>query len=1372
MKTNRISSWATAAIAVSGLALTAWAQPSGQWDFNHSNLTATVGADMTYADGAGGATELATRFGSNTNFGIPAINGTNAQVLRFPASVLPMGFAMPAPASPNGGGSLVNNYTLLVDLLYPAASNGQLRPLVETDGGALTAEADFVVSASGGIGTTEGPFFGSVAANTWLRLGIVVNGEAQLIKFYQDGALVGSTPITSPYDSRFALSPGGVAQWFAGFTTNAPGYVNSIQVRDVALTDGQMAAMGGPAAAGIPESVPAVPSYVTRWLPRGSLANRVTDVGAVIEPGDASVVMNTLQVKLDGVVQTGTQVSSNGTITVYKAAAGPLTAGTTHTVELTYTDSLAGAKTFTKTFKAAFLYEDFEELVLGDSAEEPVASTNAWTPTPPVGWVTNHSGMPGYGDPATDGRTEWAGWTFARKSFWLSADNQTRDQFTLGVGTLAIADSDEWDDAAHPQTNHLGQSVYFTSFLSTPAVNIAGTAPNSLFMKFDSSWRPEGFDDWGGTNNQTATVTVSYNNGAATNVLHWDSKEGGPFFHPDSQNEPVLIRLQNPAGATNIVVTFGLTLGGNDWWWAFDNFELNTGPVAPSLTLQPQSQIVSTGALVNFSVAATGSAPLAYQWRFNANPLPGQTGAALWLTNVQTPVGGGYSVIVTNEGGSVTSSVANLTIYSRTLTDGLVAHLKFDGNYDDATGRGNSGTPQGSPEFTNGWFGQAIHVESSRSNIPNNYVSLGYPEDFKFGSAATADAVDFSVAFWAKVFSQSDDKPFISNKDWDSGGNRGWVIASKSGGVSWNLRDDVSSRRDSSTVGPQLVDGGWHHVAVTFERADVARIYVDGVLLNTASMAPAAGAAIGSLDTDALGNVINLGQDGVGDYTDNLAASLNALMDDVGIWRRVITPEEVTAIYHAGFFSNDLAAATLYGPIPVPRITIQPTNQLASEGAAVSFSAAVLGGNPLSYQWRRDGTSVPGATNRILSIAAAGSTNAGGYTLVASNPGGSVTSSVATLTVLSAPMITVQPIARTNNQNLDISFTVTASGGGLAYQWMHFATNLPQGTNATLALDSIQPSQVGPYSVKVSNSGGTVVSTNADLVVWPIEPIRVTGQWDFQNGNLAATSGRALEFFDATVQTDTQYGTTTSFGIPDISGQPARVMYFAPSIATWGGLKMYPQTPANGGGTNVNRYTLIYDVLYPAGSHGKWRSFLQTSPGNANDAEFFVNSGNGIGISGNYQGVVSASEWHRIAFAVDLSSPASPAVAKYIDGVKVGYQTGLSGGLNGRFSLDTSALLFADEDGENSPVYVSSVQLRNGKMGDAAIAALGGASAGKIPGSIAITQVAGGLEIYRTGNAALEQASSLSGPWTEVVGAANPLVVTPGSGQLYFRPKY
>lgn len=85
--------------------------------------------------------------------------------------------------------------------------------------------------------------------------------------------------------------------------------------------------------------------------------------------------------------------------------------------------------------------------------------------------------------------------------------------------------------------------------------------------------------------------------------------------------------------------------------------------VAPSITVQPQSQGAVVGQTVIFSVTAAGAAPLSYQWYFNADsPLADGANATLILNNVQTNDTGGYSVVVTNFAGSVTSLVAILTV--------------------------------------------------------------------------------------------------------------------------------------------------------------------------------------------------------------------------------------------------------------------------------------------------------------------------------------------------------------------------------------------------------------------------------------------------------------------------------------------------------------------------------------------------------------------------------------------------------------------------------------------------------------------------------------------------------------------------------------
>jgi hypothetical protein len=91
--------------------------------------------------------------------------------------------------------------------------------------------------------------------------------------------------------------------------------------------------------------------------------------------------------------------------------------------------------------------------------------------------------------------------------------------------------------------------------------------------------------------------------------------------------------------------------------------EVVSAPTAPSITTQPASQTVTVGQSVTFSVVATGTAPLTYQWRENGAPIAGATSASYTISNPTTGHSGRqYSVVVTNSVNSVTSANAILTV--------------------------------------------------------------------------------------------------------------------------------------------------------------------------------------------------------------------------------------------------------------------------------------------------------------------------------------------------------------------------------------------------------------------------------------------------------------------------------------------------------------------------------------------------------------------------------------------------------------------------------------------------------------------------------------------------------------------------------------
>jgi hypothetical protein len=109
-----------------------------------------------------------------------------------------------------------------------------------------------------------------------------------------------------------------------------------------------------------------------------------------------------------------------------------------------------------------------------------------------------------------------------------------------------------------------------------------------------------------------------------------------------------------------LIISTGPTPPSRPDEYAFVGYRNN----APVITVQPQSQAVSAGMSVTFSVTANGSPTPTYQWRKNAVSIAGATGSSYTIANISAADAADYSVVVTNSGGSVTSNNAALTVNS------------------------------------------------------------------------------------------------------------------------------------------------------------------------------------------------------------------------------------------------------------------------------------------------------------------------------------------------------------------------------------------------------------------------------------------------------------------------------------------------------------------------------------------------------------------------------------------------------------------------------------------------------------------------------------------------------------------------------------
>lgn len=315
------------------------------WNFSApaARLDAASGtATLTYHDpNAEGWGPLQTSFGKASALSLPALPGGDAEVMSFPACTQAQGFLLTHNAAANGVygeiDSRVSNYTIVMDLLYPAASSARFRGLLQTDT-ANSADADFFLNPANGVGINSS-YQGNVTADTWHRVVITVRaapGEGHCQK-YTDGLFVGGQGTTGgPLDGRWALGPEALLLTDENGET-AAGFCSSIAFVDRALFPAEVAALGGPHAGGAltPGAAPPAPQPMVRRVGvighRGGAFNRAPDnTLAGIRAGIADGVQG---------IEVDTRITSDGVcVAFHDESVDRTTNGTGNVADMTLAD--------------------------------------------------------------------------------------------------------------------------------------------------------------------------------------------------------------------------------------------------------------------------------------------------------------------------------------------------------------------------------------------------------------------------------------------------------------------------------------------------------------------------------------------------------------------------------------------------------------------------------------------------------------------------------------------------------------------------------------------------------------------------------------------------------------------------------------------------------------------------------------------------------------------------------------------------------------------------------------------------------------------------------------------------------------------------
>lgn len=221
-------------------------------------------------------------------------------------------------------------------------------------------------------------------------------------------------------------------------------------------------------------------------------------------------------------------------------------------------------------------------------------------------------------------------------------------------------------------------------------------------------------------------------------------------------------------------------------------------------------------------------------------------------------------------------------------------------------------------------------------------------------------------------------------------------------------------------------------------------------------------------------------------------------VDGVGAAVRFSIPHGISADQAGNFFLTDGQSRRIRKGTPpqspqAPVITSQPASQTASVGASITLGISAEGNSPVSYQWRKDGVPIAGATGPALTLANIRGEDAGSYTVAVTNALGTVVSNAAVLSVDGVPRFTQQPVSRRVDAGAPVTLSVDASGSPRpTLQWRRNGFPIPGATDASYVIPAATMLDAGWYQVVATNVAGVIKSAAAFVNVAAKSPRIVT----------------------------------------------------------------------------------------------------------------------------------------------------------------------------------------------------------------------------------------------------------------------------------------
>lgn len=428
-------------------------------------------------------------------------------------------------------------------------------------------------------------------------------------------------------------------------------------------------------------------------------------------------------------------------------------------------------------------------------------------------------------------------------------------------------------------------------------------------------------------------------------------------------------------------------------------------PAPPSIVMQPTNVTAVAGGSASFMVSALGSHPLGYQWRKGTVALAGATNASLYLSGVQTNDAGNYSVVVTNNYGSRTSSIVALTVIDLAVSDdfrivALTPNNSAVVDHDFLTGDDRGGIAASSTQVF--YSGDDATARFSLADLSGG-TGIGRINDGMVSDLRSEQM--YHLANGTNLLTDAGTVTSLVELNGTTGLPSGGVIP---------LSQSIIMNNDSG------IFAGYGRVVLHNGMRVYEVLLPSGVVVDRGAMTMPA--HVGSE---------NWAFWGVAENYDGLLYLVYVLNSQTIV--RTQVPNGVTT--DLATFSNlsDMASITVslarsrwyfhyegYGQFGgtsetigyadaafsvtsdsnPPVIISQPVSQVVSVGDPVSLSVVAAGAATLRYQWSRNGVVIGAATNQAYSLNPVQYSNAGIYSVVVSNASGFANSTDATLTVV------------------------------------------------------------------------------------------------------------------------------------------------------------------------------------------------------------------------------------------------------------------------------------------------------------------------------------------------------------------------------------